>query len=124
MNGETTNSTPSSAERLEEKMQKVALAISLAGLGLMGMGFLCWLLHRSSFALPGDAVISLRNILQWPVLNSCRMAMSVGIILLGLIPMTRVILAGLLYVRAHDRMSALVALIVLLELIASIRLSV
>ena len=124
MTEENPTSTPASKVDLEEKMRKVALVISLIGLGLMCAGFLYGLFCHPSFAIPGDAVISFGDLHRWAVPDPSRMAMSAGIVLLGLIPMVRVILACWLYVRAHDRMSAIVALVVLLELIASIRLSV
>jgi uncharacterized membrane protein len=111
-------------ENLELTMRKVSLVISLVGLGLMCFGFLGWLVDANSFLLPGESVPSLTGILRLQSTGLSLVAMSAGIVLLGLIPMIRVSLACWLYLRERELLGALFALIVLLELMLSIRLSV
>jgi hypothetical protein len=112
-----------SVESLEAKMQKVSLVVSLVGLGLMCLGFVGLLLGHASLLLPGDSVPSLSSLLSLHSVGMSVTAMSLGIVLLGLIPAIRVSLAGWLYVRMRDLLSAFIALIVLLELLLSMRLS-
>jgi hypothetical protein len=116
-------SKKASVESLEAKMQKVSLVVSLVGLGLMCFGFLGLLVGHASFLLPGDPVPSLSSLLQLHSVGISVTAMSLGIVLLGLIPAIRVSLAGWLYIRMRNLLDALIALIVLLELILSIGLS-
>jgi uncharacterized membrane protein len=111
-------------ENLEVKMRKVSLVISLVGLGLMCFGFLGWLVSATSFLLPGDSVTSLASIVRLHWTGWSLVAMSAGILLLGMIPTIRVTLACFLYLRERDLLGAVIALIVLLELMLSIRLSV
>jgi hypothetical protein len=110
-------------ENLEAKMQKVSLVVSLVGLGFMCFGFLGWLLSATSMLLPGNPVPSLSNLLRLQSTGLSLWAMSTGIVLLGVIPAIRVTLACWLYLRGRDLRSALIAFIVLLELMLSIRLS-
>jgi uncharacterized membrane protein len=102
----------------------VSLVVSVVGLGLMCLGFLDWLLNETSFLLPGDSVPSLSSLLRLQSTGLSLVVMSAGIVLLGMIPTIRVTLACWLYLRERDLLSALIALIVLLELMLSIRLSV
>ncbi|MGE5311440.1 MAG: DUF1634 domain-containing protein [Nitrospirota bacterium] len=105
-------------------MRKVSLVVSLVGLGLMCLGFLGWLVGATSLLLPGSSVPSLSSLLRLQSTGLRLAAMSAGIVLLGLIPMIRVTLACWLYLRERDLRGAFIALIVLLELMLSIRLSV
>jgi hypothetical protein len=116
-------SKKASVESLEAKMQKVSLVVSLVGLGLMCFGFLGLLVSHASFLLPGDSVPSLSSLLRLHSVGMSVTAMSSGIVLLGMIPAIRVSLAWWLYIRMRDLLSAFIALIVLLELIVSMRLS-
>jgi hypothetical protein len=116
-------SKKASVESLEAKMQKVSLVVSLVGLGLMCLGFLGLLVGHASFLLPGDSVPSLSSLLRLHSVGMSLAAMSSGIVLLAMIPAIRVSLAWWLYIRMRDLLSALIALIVLLELLLSIGLS-
>jgi uncharacterized membrane protein len=111
-------------ENLELKMRKVSLVVSLIGLGLMCFGFLGWLASATVFLLPGNSVPSLGSLLRLQSTGWSLMAMSAGIVLLGMIPTIRVAFACWLYLRERDLRGAFIALIVLLELMLSIRLSV
>ena len=102
----------------EAMMRKVSLIVSLAALGLMIGGLLVTLadgphLTSATVALP---VSAFWHIAQAPPGLA---AMSVGIILLALLPSVRVVLALWLYSRQRLGFDALVALVVLLELLLS-----
>ncbi|MFZ0610871.1 MAG: hypothetical protein WAM73_01390 [Desulfobacterales bacterium] len=111
------------AKRLEGRMQKVSLVVSLAGLGLMGFGLIDMLVSGDSFALPGIAVVALQRLVFLKPVSPPGLALaSAGILLLGLLPTMRVLLALWLYVRTRDLFGALFGAVVLLELLLSIHL--
>jgi uncharacterized membrane protein len=106
---------------LEIRMQKISLAVSFLAMSLMVTGYLDMVLRGSHSVLPGRSVLplaSLTHLAQAPV---DLVAMSAGILLLVLLPTTRVLLAALLYARRRGFLNALVALLVLVELLASMR---
>jgi uncharacterized membrane protein len=118
----TSNREP--VERLEDRMRKVSLAISLLGLGLMSFGLIDMLVGGEGFSLQGGAdALPLGSLMHLSSGPMGLMFASSGVILLGLLPAIRVILALWLYLRLKDVLSMLVAVIVLLELLLSIRLS-
>jgi uncharacterized membrane protein len=115
--------TPSQVETpgdLEERMQKVSLWVSLAGVGLMVAGFGDMLVNRASSSIPGGSVLPLPMFTHLSQVPASLVAMSAGIALLALLPALRVLLALWLYLRHRDVLNALAALIVLLELLLSI----
>jgi hypothetical protein len=115
-------SEPQPAESLENRMRKASLLISLAGLGLMAVGLIAMLCSGDTFALPGFAVVSLENlILLHPAPLGLTLA-SAGILLLGLLPAVRVLMAAWLALRSHNLLGTLVATVVLVELLVSIRI--
>jgi uncharacterized membrane protein len=109
-------------EGLEARMRKVSLVVSLLGLGLMCYGFAETLFSGTAFSLPGHAVLPLKDLLSLPTASLGLVSMSAGVILLGMLPAIRVVSALWLYLRWRDLLSSTVALVVLLELLASIRL--
>jgi uncharacterized membrane protein len=115
-------SEESPMKRLESRMQKVSLMVSLASLGLMCFGLIDMLFSGDSFSLPGVAVVALQRLIS---LHSAPLGLalvSAGVLLLGLLPAIRVLLAVWLYVRSRNLSGTLVAAVVLLELLLSIRL--
>lgn len=111
------------AKRLEGRLQKVSLVVSLAGLGLMGFGLIDMLVSGDAFALPGFPVVELQRLVFFKPASSTGLALaSAGILLLGLLPTMRVLLALCLYVRTRDLLSTLFGAVVLLELLLSIHL--
>jgi uncharacterized membrane protein len=117
-------SRPSQAEApdgLEERMQKVSLGVSLAGVGLMVAGFVDMLINKASSSIPGGSVLPLPMFTHLSQVPASLVAMSAGIALLALLPALRVLLALWLYLRHRDVLNALAALIVFLELLLSIR---
>jgi uncharacterized membrane protein len=122
MTGQLLFSKSEPTEGLEERMRKVSLVVSLLGLGLMCYGFVQTLFSGTAFSLPGHAVLPLKNLLSLPTASLGLVSMSAGVILLAMLPAIRVVLALWLYVRSRDPLSSAVALVVLLELLASVRL--
>jgi hypothetical protein len=105
---------------LEGRMQKVSLAISLLSLGLMVAGFLDMLVGGAMLSLPGISAVPPVALGGGGIPASLEV-MSVGILLLALLPIIRVLLAAWLYVRHREILNMVVALVVLVELLLSMR---
>jgi len=101
-------------------MHRLSLVVSLIALGLMCLGLLSVLAAGRRYSLPGEAVLPLDSVVNLRAESPGMLAVSLGVALLGLLPALRVLLAGAAYLRARRRWSSLVALIVLVELLASI----
>jgi hypothetical protein len=123
MAGRSRTSNREPVERLENRMRKVSLVISLLGLGLMSFGLIDMLAGGDAFSLPGVDALPLGSLIHFSSGPTGLMLASSGVILLGLLPAIRVILALWLYLRLKAVFSMLIAAIVLLELLLSIRLS-
>jgi uncharacterized membrane protein len=108
-------------EDLEATMQRVSLIVSVVGLGLMVAGFVDKLIIGASFSVPGGSVLPLLRLSQPLQVPASLVAMSAGIVLLALLPAIRVLLALWLYLRRHSVLNTLVALIVFVELLLSMR---
>ncbi|MBI3951550.1 MAG: DUF1634 domain-containing protein [Acidobacteria bacterium] len=106
---------------LEAAMRKVSVVVSLVALGLMMVGFVATLMEGASFAVSGDSVVSLSALVRLRGVPMNLLAMNAGIVLLALLPSARVLLAVWLYVRRRDVLNIFVALVVLLELLLSMR---
>ncbi len=106
---------------LEAKMQKISLVISLLGLGLMMFGFVDLLIHRGSLSIPGMIALSPQTIRQGTRIPLGLATMSAGIVTLALLPILRVLLALSLYLRNRQVLNVVVALLVFIELLASVR---
>ena len=102
-------------------MQRVSLIVSLIGLGLMIAGFVDMLVIGASHPIPGGSVLPLLKLSHVSQVPVSLAAMSEGIVLLALLPALRVFLALWLYLRRHSMLNALVALVVFLELLLSMR---
>ena len=109
------------SDDLETTMQKVSMAISIAAITLMLGGVADAVLLRMPMTLPGVSAQPL-GLLGHPPEGTMSLAiMSAGLVLLALLPTLRVGMALALYIRRRHYQDALVALIVLLELLASMR---
>jgi hypothetical protein len=106
---------------LDARMQQVSLIVSLVGLGLMLAGFVDLLLKHVTFAFPGDPVLPLPGFVHVSQVPVSLVAMSGGIVLLALLPAIRVLLALWLYLCRRSILNTLVALIVFVELLLSMR---
>lgn len=121
MHKETISSNNQTSSDLEIAMQWVSLVISMVGLGLMVAGFIDMLIVGASFSVPGGSVLALPRLTHPSQVPVSLAVMSAGIVLLALLPALRVLLALWLYLRRHNILNALVALIVFLELLLSMR---
>lgn len=104
---------------LEGQMRKVSQIVSAGAVLLMLAGLLGSMLSGSALALPGGPVMPLQQFLQLPIHPLGLAAMSAGIVMLALLPVVRVLLALGIYVRQRVPIDALVALVVLVELLIS-----
>ena len=123
MTGSYRPSVREAAERLETRMRMVSLVVAVFGLGLMSSGLVDMLIGGDAYSLPGAGVLPLGILINFPPASIGLMSASAGVILLGLLPAIRVILALWLYLRLRALLSMLIAVIVLLELLLSIRMS-
>ena len=112
----------SPVQNLEGRMRRLSLVMSLAGLGLMCAGLTDMLITGDPFSLPGLAVVPLKPLIWGHTAPLGIMLASAGVLLLGLLPAVRVVLAIWLFIRAHNPGGTLVAVVVLMELILSIHL--
>ncbi len=103
---------------LETAMRRVAALVSAVAVILMAVGFVSTFLLHDLPLVPGDPAVSPDVILHFHT-GWGLWAMSAGILLLALLPMVRVFLSFLLFLRERDVLDVAVALIVLLELLAS-----
>ena len=106
---------------LEARMQKISLVTSLLGLGLMAFGFADFFLHGASLSLPGVTALSVLLIKSGAQISLSLLAMSAGIVILALLPILRVLLALSLYLRNRQLLNVVVALLVFIELLVSVR---
>ena len=106
---------------LEATMQKLALVVSLVGLALMMSGFVIRFFYHLTWSLPGVSVLPLVMLLHPDTGTLGLEAMSAGIVLLALLPTARVLLALWLYLRQRSWLNSLAALVVLVELLISMR---
>jgi uncharacterized membrane protein len=109
------NGTP---DKLDILMQKLSLIVSLVALGVM-LGSLLGALGSGTPVTVSTATLPIsafHHIAQTPLWLA---TMSIGIILLAILPCMRVAAALWLYIRRKKVLDILVALIVLLELLLS-----
>jgi uncharacterized membrane protein len=106
---------------LEAKMQKISLVSSLVGVGLMVFGFVDLIVHGASLSVPGMAAVTLQLLESGARISPSLLAMSAGIVVLALLPILRVLLALSLYLRKRQVLNVMVALIVFVELVVSVR---
>ena len=109
-----------SAEEMEVAMKAASLAVSLLAVVLM-LGGLLWYLAKEGLSLwPGSFVSPLSGLLHPQRVGAPLLAMSAGLVLLGLLPLLRVVLELRIYARRRWFLDVGVALIVLLELLTSL----
>jgi uncharacterized membrane protein len=104
--------------------QRVTQVISLAGIGLMVAGFGLRLMMHVSSSMPGKATLPIPDLIKLNQEPISLIAMSLGIFILLLVPSLRVLLAEWRFIRHREVINILAALLVLLELVFSIRLGI
>ena len=102
-------------------MRKVSLLVSGLAVALMAGGFIAAMLAGNALAMPGKSVLPISSLLDFAQEPLALAAMSTGILLLALLPLVRVFLATTLYVRQRVPLDAMAALIVMMELLISMR---
>jgi uncharacterized membrane protein len=106
---------------LDARLRRSSVVVSLLAMGLMIGGFVVGVLGGSVGPLPGSSVLPFSAYAHPAQAPLGLLAMSAGILLLVLLPTMRVFLALVLYARRRGFFNAVVALLVLLELLVSIR---
>lgn len=104
--------------------QRVTQVVSLAGIGLMIAGFGLRLMMHVSSSMPGKSTLPIPDLIKVHQEPISLVAMSLGIFILLLVPSLRVLLAEWRFVRHRETINIVAALLVLLELIFSIRLGI
>lgn len=121
MNADNTDRKSDEAAWLESHMRTVSRLVSILGLGLMAVGILDYLFSGTTLSIPGFSVLPLSGLFQPAGQPLSVLAMSAGILIFALLPMIRVFLALWTYLGRRVWLSALVALVVLIELLISVR---
>ncbi len=119
---ETEQETQTEIEDLSS--QRAAQIVSLTGLGLMLVGFLTVLLKQMSLAIPGSASLPVSALVQAAHEPFGLTTMSLGILLLSLVPSLRVLLAEERFIRRREIINILAAGVVLFELFLSIHVGI
>jgi len=114
-------SIPERKDELAHKSQRASVYMSLAGLGLMLAGFFYTVLRSPDLTIPGQSALTSGDLPLLPLAQIPLgfLVMSVGILVLALLPVVRVGLALWVYVKQRNKIGSVSALVVLLELIAS-----
>ncbi|HIC87976.1 MAG TPA: DUF1634 domain-containing protein [Anaerolineae bacterium] len=107
---------------IEIAMQRMSLALSLIALLLMVGGFGSYALTPGeSLHLPGGSVVPLEQLIHLSASPAGLVLMSLGIVILAVLPAVRVLLALILYARQAAWTDAIIALGVLITLLFSTR---
>ncbi len=107
---------------LEDNMQKISLVTSLLGLGLMVFGFADLVIHGASLSMPGATALSPLLVRSWTRIPLSLLTMSAGIVVMAVLPILRVLLALWLYLWNRQVLNVVVALLVFVELLVSVRM--
>lgn len=108
-----------SPEDIEAAMKKVSVIVSSVAGALMIGGLAYLVASGESLVVPGGPVFPFPRFLHPTTGDLGILAMSAGIVLLGLLPSVRVLLALGIYVRRRMVLDIVVAIIVVVELLGS-----
>jgi uncharacterized membrane protein len=106
---------------IEAKTRRVSLIVSLVSVSLMILGFTDAVLNGTTLSVPGRSVLPVSMLLHVSQVPVSLATMSVGVLLLALLPAVRVLLAVVLYISERGALNAAVSLVVLVELLVSMR---
>ena len=104
---------------VEVWMRKISIVISALGLGLMVFGYVDIAVHGASVSIPGASALLPKAFKPGARISWGLATMSLGIIVLSLLPVLRVLLALLLYLRDRQALNIAAAIIVVVELLVS-----
>ncbi len=100
-------------------MRRISIAVSLVAVVLMFAGFVDLLAINGVATLPGAAALLPGELLHMGSQPWGVWAMSAGILLLALLPILRIVLTIILFVRARNLLDAALGLVILVELFIS-----
>jgi hypothetical protein len=100
--------------------RRVAQILSLSGFGLMAFGFVTMLARQGTISMPGGAALPFPGVLRLAGEPISLAAMSLGILILAIVPATEVMVAEWRFIHRREILNILAALIVLMELLLSI----
>jgi uncharacterized membrane protein len=106
---------------LEVRMQRLSFVTSVLGFGLMILGFADMLFLGASLSIPGTAALSIPMIRSGTHIPVSLLTMSAGIVVLALLPVLRVLYALSLYLHGRQILNVVVAFLVFIELLVSVR---
>jgi uncharacterized membrane protein len=106
---------------LQAGMRTISLLVSMVGLGLMLFGFVDMVIHGDSLSIPGATAWSPLLVRSATPATASLIAMSAGIVVLALLPILRILLSLAVYLRSRQVLNVVVALIVFVELLVSVR---
>ena len=103
----------------ERRMARLSLLASAAALALMLTGFVMLLVSGEPYHLPGARALPLHAMLQPPQPALAVDVMSLGIVLLLVLPVLRIMISMIPFVRRREWFDVVVTLVVFLELVFS-----
>ncbi len=106
--------------QLETLMRRIAAVVSFVAVGLMAVGFVDVALSTPIHQFPGPAAIPIGRLIHGTGVAWGLWAMSAGIVLLALLPLLRVLLALILFVKQRAWVNTMAGLVVFVELLMSI----
>ena len=104
---------------LENKNHTVSMLVSVVALGLMAVGFVAVLIDAHHMILPGPSALPLVEMITTHLILTGLAAMTLGVMLLAVLPAARIFWAIWIYFRARSFLDVLVAIVVLAELFFS-----
>ena len=99
---------------------EILRTVVLVSFGLMLAGFIVVVVQNSSMPFPGPSTISLSKTLTLSKISPGILAMSAGLLLFAITPGLRVLLGFEHFIQNKDIINAVIAMIVLMELLISI----
>lgn len=111
------------AEKEQANSTRILRIVALIAIGSMVSGLVFGLLQTAPMSFPGPPTLTINQITQTAYTKTGLVLMSSGIILFALLPSLRVLLGINQFIHKHEMVNAIVAMIVLLELSASILLN-
>ncbi len=103
----------------ERRMARLSLLASAGALALMVTGFVMLLVSGEPYQLPGARALPLHAMLHPPRPALAVDVMSLGIVLLLVLPVLRIMISVIPFVRQRHWFDAVVTLVVFLELVFS-----
>jgi len=104
---------------LENRIHTISMLVSVVALGMMAIGFVATVIDTRHLILPGTSALPLAQMINTHLILSGLAAMTLGVVLLAVLPAARIFWAIWIYFRARSFLDVLVAIVVLAELFLS-----